>query len=160
MKIWIYFNGLQQGPYSLDQLRLMPLTPETPVWYDGLPEWIPAGQAPVTAVLFESTSAEVEQPSPQVQEIYIAPAGNGAETTQRPPRKPSTYMVWNILLTVLCCSPFALAGIVTGAVSNSRYNSGDYNGARRMSHVTEWLLIISVVWMIIGLPVAIIFNNL
>lgn len=68
------------------------------------------------------------------------------------PPRPATYMVWCIILTILCCSPFALAGIVTGAISSSRYNSGDYAGAKSMSTATEWLIIISIIWALIGTP--------
>ncbi len=155
MKVWIYLNGLQQGPYTMDQLRVMPLTPDTPVWYDGLTQWTPAGQAALTASLFEVPQPVAAAIKEQPVTIVEAPA-----TQRQLPHKPSTYMAWNIILTILCCSPFALAGIVTGSITNSRYNSGDYAGARRMSHVTEWLLIISIVWMFIGLPVAIIFNGI
>ena len=52
MKIWIYLNGIQQGPYSLDELADMPVKASTPVWYEGLPQWLPAGEAPATASLF------------------------------------------------------------------------------------------------------------
>lgn len=61
-------------------------------------------------------------------------------------------MVWCILLTVLCCSPLALAGIITGALSSSRYNEGRLEAARSLSEATEWLLILAVVFAIIGLP--------
>ncbi|MDE7457823.1 MAG: DUF4339 domain-containing protein, partial [Muribaculaceae bacterium] len=32
MKIWVYLNGNQQGPYTLDELRQLNLTSSTPVW--------------------------------------------------------------------------------------------------------------------------------
>ena len=73
---------------------------------------------------------------------------------QAPPR-PNTYIVWSVILTILCCSPFALAGIITGAISSSRYSAGDYAGAKSMSTATEWLLIISIVWAIVGIPIGI-----
>lgn len=156
MKIWIYLNGLQQGPYTLDQLRLLSLDPSTPVWYDGLPRWQPAHLAPLTAGLFAADNAAGDpsrqgfvppQPGPDV----YGSARQASAYSQMPPR-PATYMVWCIILTILCCSPFALAGIVTGAISSSRYNSGDYAGAKSMSTATEWLIIISIIWALIGTP--------
>lgn len=173
MKIWIYLNGLQQGPYSLEQVKLLPVDADTPVWYDGLPQWTPAGQTPLLGPLFataapepDGTACVPETPAEQAaraartatQAAYAAQAAAQAAqaaqmaTTPIPPR-PSTYIVWSIILTILCCSPFALAGIITGAISSSRYNSGDYAGAKSMSTVTEWLLIISVVWAVIAAPV-------
>lgn len=147
MKIWIYLNGLQQGPYTFDQIKLLPIDATTPVWYDGLPQWTPAGQAPVTAQLFAAQQPFAPQASPvepQPQMVYV----------QAPPR-PNTYIVLSVILTILCCSPFALAGIITGAISSSRYSAGDYAGAKSMSTATEWLLIISIVWAIVGIPIGI-----
>lgn len=150
MQIWIHLNGIQQGPYTLDQLKLLPINAETPVWYNGLPQWTPAGQAPATAPLFgayNTTESGANTPTPAATTIQ--------HQNVLPP-KPPTYLVWNILFTVLCCCPVSIAGIVTGAISSSRYSSGDYDGARRMSHATEWLLIISIVWILLSLPVSII----
>lgn len=185
MKIWIYLNGIQQGPYTFEQIKLLPLQPTTPVWYEGLPKWCPAAEAPLTAVLFAPPApsaepvAECDRPQPgeeegcprpdsqpyarqpYMQQPYMQQYGQpqyGRASDAEPPKRPSTYMAWCIVLTILCCSPFALAGIITGSISSSRYNSGDYEGAKRMSTATEWLLIISIVWAIIGLPVALAFD--
>lgn len=176
MKIWIYLNGIQQGPYTFDQIKLLPLQPDTPVWYEGLPKWCPASEAPVTAVLFAppanptDTPLENGQPfehhedgysqrgtqpfahQPYMQQAYTQQQ-YGQPSDAEPPKRPSTYMAWCIILTIVCCCPFALAGIITGAISSSRYNSGDNAGAKRMSAATEWLLIISIVWAIIYMPV-------
>eukprot|EP01031_Cornospumella_fuschlensis_P012143 gene12143-14845_t len=45
MKKYYLHNGTeQQGPFSIDELKQQNLSKETHVWYDGLPEWTPAGQ--------------------------------------------------------------------------------------------------------------------
>jgi len=156
MKIWIYLNGLQQGPYTLEQVKLLPIDATTPVWYEGLPQWTPAGQASATAPLFMTEQASNLQPPFEARQAASQPVTppQGVVYVQAPPR-PKTYIVWSVILTILCCSPFALAGIITGAISSSRYSSGDYSAAKSMSTVTEWLLIISIVWAIIGIPVGI-----
>ncbi len=149
MKIWIYLNGMQQGPYDFNQLSQMPLTEQTPVWYDGLPQWTPAGQAPATASLFANAQgANAAQATPQAQQM--PPVIN--ITMQQAPKQPPTYIGWSIVLTILCCSFVALLAIVTGAISSSRYNAGDYNGAKTMSTLTEWLLIIAIVFSVISVP--------
>lgn len=155
MQIWIYQNGIQQGPYTLPQLQMMNLDPSTPVWYNGLGDWTPAAQAPATASLFGPTAAP---PGFGGGQQTNGNAPYGAQNQGNIPLKPPTYLVWNILLTVLCCCPLALIGIITGAISSSRYGSGDYAGAQRMSTITEWLLILSVVWMLIAAPVAFVLN--
>lgn len=59
MQVYVIFNGQQYGPYQMDELRRMPVTPQTPVWYEGLPDWTEAGMAPATRLLFEAP-----QPAP------------------------------------------------------------------------------------------------
>ena len=46
MKIWIYLEGRQQGPFQLEELKDLPVTEETKVWFAGLPKWYPAGVIP------------------------------------------------------------------------------------------------------------------
>lgn len=70
------------------------------------------------------------------------------------PQRPPTFLAWSIILTLCCCTPFSLAAVVCGALSNARYNRGDYEGARRMSVATEWLVIISITLGIVGLPLS------
>lgn len=147
MKIWVYLNNMQQGPYTFEQVKLLPLEPGTPVWYEGLSKWLPASEAPLTAPLFAtapSAAPSWTQPSPAYapgQPQYAAePVG---------PR-PSSHLVWCILLTVLCCSPFGIAGLFTGSAATRRYDNGDYEGSRRMAEATDWLVILGIVWGIIG----------
>ena len=61
MQVYVIFNGQQYGPYQMDELRRMPVTPQTPVWYQGLPDWIEAGMAPATRFLFEAPQPEPSQ---------------------------------------------------------------------------------------------------
>lgn len=137
MQIWIHLNGIQQGPYTIEQLRLLPIDASTPVWYEGLPEWMPAGQAPATASLLASVADGRQIP---------------ATTIEAKPPKPNTYLVWNIIFTILFFCPTALAGIITGIISSARYSSGNFAGAQRMSEASAWMLIISIVWAIVSAP--------
>lgn len=162
MKIWIYLHGVQQGPYALDELHHFPMTPDTPVWYDGLPDWTPAGQAPATAALFPqqcedvaSESSELSEPS-EPSELSEQPVAEQVWAWQQQPtdrpKAPNSYFVWSIILTLICCTPLSIAAIVTGAMTNSRYNAGNYEGARRMSATTEWLVILAIVFGVLALP--------
>lgn len=62
MNFWIYRDNRQQGPFGYEELEHMGLTPQTPVWYEGLAKWLPAGEAPLTRPLFagsgEAASAD------------------------------------------------------------------------------------------------------
>lgn len=165
MKIWIHVNGVQQGPYSKEQVAAMRLPAATPVWYEGLPQWIPACQAPELADIYGSAPAEEAEPVEETvvatttvveepQARYGRAAGAYAAEAVAVPKCPPTFLAWSIILTLCCCTPFSIAAIVCGALTNSRYNSGNYEGARRMSHATEWLVIISITLGIVGLPLS------
>ena|SRR5690349_3675616 len=57
------------------------------------------------------------------------------QTTQPiiPPNRPKNWLVESILVTIFCCLPFGVAGIVFAAQVNSKYDAGDYTGAERSS---------------------------
>lgn len=57
MKIWIYADGRQQGPFELEELLDKPVTESTKVWYEGLPKWYPAGYLDEMRPLFDGTLA-------------------------------------------------------------------------------------------------------
>jgi hypothetical protein len=50
--------------------------------------------------------------------------------TQRPPK---TWLVESILVTIFCCLPFGIAGIVNASKIESRFYAGDIEGANRAS---------------------------
>ncbi|MGM9844643.1 MAG: CD225/dispanin family protein [Muribaculaceae bacterium] len=152
MKIWVILNGVQQGPYNEAQLPELPLKPDTPVWYEGLPQWTLAAEAPATAALFgradagHTHEAETPQPQPQPQPQHQASAVPIDEPC------PKTFMAWSIVLTICCCTPVSVAAIFTSAFVSRNYRNGDLRGARRMSEVTEWLVIIAIVMGVITAP--------
>jgi hypothetical protein len=55
--------------------------------------------------------------------------------TQVPPPQapPKNWLVESILVTILCCLPFGIAGIVFASQVNSKYAAGDYAGALQAS---------------------------
>ena|SRR5688572_15970440 len=58
------------------------------------------------------------------------------QTTQHaivPPVRPKNWLVESILVTIFCCLPFGIAGIVFSAQVNSKYDTGDYEGADKAS---------------------------
>lgn len=162
MKIWIHTGGVQNGPYTKEQIAAMHLPAATPVWYEGLAQWMPACQAPELADLFapesaegsESTGEVVESVCVETRESGTQPAWAAAATAEQLPPRPATFLAWSIILTLCCCTPFSLAAVVCGAITNMRYGRGDYEGARRMSRATEWLVIISITLGIVGLPIS------
>lgn len=160
MKIWVYLNGIQQGPYTFDELSQLQITPSTPVWYEGLSQWLPASEAPATASLFasgqsvsECTSRPViSQVSPTRQPSGIA---NAAPSQVDVPSAPPTFIGWSVFI-LLCCFPIGgLLGIIFSVMSGNAYRSGDYVKAKRLSESTEWCVILSIVIGLVTAPLAI-----
>ena len=53
MKLFFYSDGQSQfGPFSKEELQSKGITAETLVWYEGLTEWIKAGEADELEELF------------------------------------------------------------------------------------------------------------
>lgn len=48
-------NGVQVGPYSIERLISMGLTPSTPVWRNGISDWVEASSRPEIMRHFQST---------------------------------------------------------------------------------------------------------
>jgi len=54
--------------------------------------------------------------------------------------QPKNYLVESILVTIFCCQPFGIAGIVFASQVNSKYASGDYEGAKKASeNAKKWM---------------------
>lgn len=123
--IYIHRNGQQQGPYTLPQLTMMTLTPDTPVWYEGLADWMPASQAPLTAPLFNAAGPVPHMPTPGMSQ-----RNNGI--------KPPTYLGWAIASCILCCLPLGIVAIVYAAQVNDKWIRGDYDGAYRASQTPKY----------------------
>ncbi len=47
--------------------------------------------------------------------------------------QPKNWLVESILVTIFCCLPFGIAGIVFASQVNSKFAAGDYAGAERAS---------------------------
>jgi hypothetical protein len=52
---------------------------------------------------------------------------------QMSPPGPKNWLVESILVTIFCCIPLGIGGIVNAASVNRKYNSGDYAGALNSS---------------------------
>ena len=96
MKIWVHIDGRQLGPYTPEQLPLEEMDSSTPVWYDGLPRWTPAGEAPATAQYFLPTvgspepeeASEDENFNPEATEEIIEVQEEDITTDPTPARDP------------------------------------------------------------------------
>lgn len=113
MKHYYYSDGLRtHGPLSLEALRAEEIYRDTPVRSEDMEKWLPAEQFSELEGCFSEKKYAVNK---QMQHI------------------PKTWLAESILVTVFCCLPFGIAGIVNAARVESRYSCGDYEGAMRSS---------------------------
>ena len=147
-------NGMKQGPFTLDALKKEPIDPDTQVYHSEALDYAPARTFPELQSFFaEDRGTTVDEsnynrrepnyntsastPSPQTA---FEAAGNGASSStynpnmQRPPM-PESYLVWGILVTVLCgCGmPLGIVSIINASKVGSAYAAGDYVGAEKAS---------------------------
>ncbi len=81
-----------------------------------------------------------------------------ASPTQAPPapvevpKCPNNYLVWNIVVTLLCCLPVGILGIIFASKVNPNYMTGNLEAARRWSERAEWCVIIAITCGFLSIP--------
>lgn len=162
MKVWVYIDGRQQGPYEKEQLRDLPgFNENTKVWFEGLPKWQPAGTLDEFAGYF--TQLEEEQASEDMSDSSekspsaapetagsffsrYAPGRNytAAATVRNGEPCPPTYIGLSIILLICCCTPFSIGALVASIFVSSYYSRGDITNAKKASEIAAWLIMISI----------------
>lgn len=171
-KYWIIVDGNPQGPFTADQLKLRrDFTAELPVWYTGISDWTTAGEVselaalldapetPIRVVVEETEEATVEEPQPQPQtRLNTASSGwvNAVEMPAEP--MPTSYLAWNIVMTLCCCLPLGVAGIFFSSMVAQKWQRGDFEGAKKASDRAAWCLILSFVLGLVAWPFQLLFN--
>ncbi len=156
MKIWIHIDGAQQGPYEADSLPLDKINDETPVWHEGLANWTRAADVPAVARLLHPEAA----PTDHARSTYSVSHATH-DLTDRPEDKcPANYLVWSILLTLLCFNPIGIIPIITGAGVRNRWRNQQWDSARRQSETTAWWLMITIVTSLMMAPLTLLMQSL
>lgn len=66
--------------------------------------------------------------------------------------RPKNYLVESILVTIFCCLPLGIVGIIFASQVNSKFDTGDYEGAAKASKQAKqfmmWGLIAGVVVLV------------
>lgn len=145
MKYWFIINGVRLGPMTLQEAQSQMLTPETPVWTEGMPDWTTVANVPELAAMLSAGNA------PQQNPPYggVPNPAYGYTTPQQPqygnmPPRPDNYMVWSILVTILCCLIGGIIAIVYSSKVNSAYDMGNYDQALANSRKAKTWIIVSV----------------
>ncbi|MBR6639830.1 MAG: CD225/dispanin family protein [Muribaculaceae bacterium] len=163
MEYWIIVNEERVGPLTIEALKEYDLKADTPVWYVGLEDWIQANQVAELAELLNSEAADVEENQDETitEDIEAEPASEPeqekAEPTivveEKPLRPcPPSYLVWAVLVIVLCCAPLGIPAIIYSSQVKTKYNNGDYSGARKASDRAALWVILAFVGGLIYQP--------
>lgn len=153
MKKYFYTQGtVKHGPFTLEELQGKGITETTLIWYDGLEQWTTASEVEELAELLSSP--------PPLPASADTPSGGATHARRREkipeeermrPR-PKNWLVESILVTLFCCMPFGIAGIIYAAKVDSMYNNGDYRGAQFASDdAKKWTMVSFWVGLAIGI---------
>lgn len=72
MNYWIIIDETEQGPLTIEELRGMAIGPDTPVWCEGMADWMPASQIPELAGLIVAPVVETP-PVPADAAVQVPP---------------------------------------------------------------------------------------
>jgi len=168
MNSYFYINNItkqQNGPFTPEQLKTHNIQPDTMVWCAGMTDWVKAGSVQELGFLFNPNMASPAQ-SP-VQPNYSQQSQQQAQNTARPQYQwqnispqnnsqgqnseqkfnylrpiPKNWLIESILVTIFCCLPFGIAGIVYATKVESLYYSGDYAAAEKASkEAKKWTIV-------------------
>lgn len=137
MANWHYEqNGQPAGPVSEDELRRLAssgvVTASTRVWAEGMGDWQAASSA--LPALFGAASAPVyAAPTPAA---YATPTGGAFGG----PVPIENQLVKAILITLFCCLPFGIVGIIKAVEANNKAAMGDAMGANAANaEASKWI---------------------
>ena len=142
MRKYFYTDGKNKfGPFTLDELQAENIDRETKVWFQELDDWKPAGDVTELIDIFQSV------PPPLSQTGSINDTHNNTSNS----KPPKTWLIESILVTLFCCLPFGIAGIVNAAKVESRFYAGDFEGAQRSSkEAKKWTTFSFYISLVVG----------
>lgn len=73
------------------------------------------------------------------------PIGGGHRGEYPAEPMPSTWLVWSVVCTILCCTIPGIVAIIQSSKVSTKYYAGDLEGAKRSSRNAEIWIIVSFV---------------
>jgi hypothetical protein len=123
MKYYIYIYSQKEGPYTLEELSNKNLKADTLVWREGLTEWKQAKEFPELHSFIYATP-----PDPTV-------------TNTPPTPMPKTWFVESILVTIFCCIPFGIIGIIKSNEVEPLWIAGHHEQALiKANEAKKWVM--------------------
>lgn len=142
--------GVFPGADAQARFQSGEILPSDLVWCEGMPAWRPASEVFTGAVPPSAPPPSLPPPPPGPVPASFAGGAFGANPLQP---KPANYLVWSIVVTLLCCIPFGIVGIIFATQVDSKYSAGDYAGAQVASDRAKlwcWLGVGSWFLLVLG----------
>ena len=138
MSQYYYTDGKERfGPFSIDELRDKPIDENTLVWKEGLPDWVPANKMAELNSLFASAT----EFTPAYNEPYRSPAIT---------LPPKNYLIESILVTVFCCMPLGIVGVIHAAKVDNLWKHGHPEEAYKSSREAgKWVKIGAIIGFVV-----------
>ncbi len=115
---YYYTDGKERfGPLTIEELKQKSITPETLVWKEGLPDWVPA-----------NTLADLK-------DLFDVPAEstNRVASSGTLPPQPKNWLIESVLVTIFCCLPLGIVGIILALLVDTLYKEGHFEASERLS---------------------------
>lgn len=94
---------------------------------------------------YQSPYQTQNQTQTQQQPLNQQPRQQYGYAQQNQEPMPSTYLVWSIVCTILCCFIPGIVAIIFSSQVSTKYYAGDIEGAKRASRNAEIWIIVSFV---------------
>lgn len=168
MKYYVAENEQPVGPFEVSQLVARGVKGTDLVWAEGFEGWVPAESVEeIRTALYSPNGSSAEYRETAIPEI------NPQINTQCPPPPfrpaysepqrvqptapaeipPKNWLVESILVTILCCLPFGIVGILKASKVNTFWATGNYEEAAKASaEAKRWTIIgftCGLVWIIL-----------
>lgn len=150
---YIIKNNNRIGPIGYADLMSYGLTPDTPVWHEGMADWKAASTLPELAELFAPQTPPYRQYAPG-----YTPTPTGM------PIPHTNWLPWAIVGTVLGCLCscigliFGIIAIVKANNANNAYAIGDGITGDRENSSAKTMTIISLVIAGVGLIISVLWG--
>lgn len=171
MRYYIVENQKPTGPFEIEELVARGIKGSDLVWTTGMKDWVPAESVEeIRVAIYSSASPRHGEtgmpefpPQPPISSCpeppYTQPAYTQPANTAIPPK---TWLAESILVTLFCCLPLGIVGIIKASGVSSLWQAGNYAEAEQASaSAKKWVLwgfiagIIAVVLYIITVIVSV-----
>lgn len=144
MKKYFYSNGQdKEGPFSIEELKIEDIKPDTLIWYEGLDDWTPAIDIEEVKFILELNPPDISSADDVIIEIN--------KNILDKKSSKSTYTVGMKVASqgwIIAGFIFAFLGGYLGAIIGFNYAFGDYKKeTKRLGWVMAIIGILSAgVW--------------